>query len=90
MSRFATVLLFGLSIVFALGCDREPVVVTPDADDETTIIEERDVDVEPTTPAPQSGSSVDVEVGGGKGVDVNVNPDAGDSAAPTDDPAPSQ
>ncbi|MCI0332434.1 MAG: hypothetical protein L0228_04330 [Planctomycetes bacterium] len=65
--------------VIPLGCEPRPVVVNPDADDDTTIIEERDVEVdrvEPNLPPPESGTSVEVDVGGGQGVDVDVSRDA--------------
>jgi hypothetical protein len=52
------------------------VVVSPDADDDTTIVEERDdveIDTDPAMPAPDTGTDVNVDVGGEKGVDVDVN-----------------
>jgi hypothetical protein len=83
--RIAKRLFVGLLAIAPLGCEPRPVVVTPDADDDTTVIEERDVEVEredPAMPPPQSGPSVDVDVGGGKGVDVDVNRDAKNESQP--------
>ena len=83
-SRIAKFLFLGLLAITPLGCDSQPVVVTPDADDDTTIIE-RDVEVErnePAMPAPQSDADVEVDVGGGKGIDVNVDRDGTDDTNP--------
>jgi hypothetical protein len=72
----ACLLAFGL-----IGCEPTPVVVTPDADDDT-VVEERDVEVEnDTTAPPQTDGGVNVDVGGENGVDVDVNKDA-DEATP--------
>ncbi|MEX2308929.1 MAG: hypothetical protein WD738_15115 [Pirellulales bacterium] len=77
-------MLVGTLVMAPIGCEPRPVVV-PDGDD-TTIIEEGDVDVDrdaETTPAP--GTGVDVNVGGERGgVDVDVNRDAADQ--PTQNP----
>jgi hypothetical protein len=79
-------LLLGLTLISAMGCEADHTVVTPDADDDTTVIEERDVDVieEPTTPpATGTDTGVNVDVGGDKGVNVDVNPGATNDAAPS-------
>lgn len=78
-------LLFtGLLAVTTFGCDSRPVVVTPDADDDTTIIQDRDVETErddASVPPPQSGADVKVDVGGDRGIQVDVDRDAnGDSS----------
>ena len=63
-------------LIAALGCQPTPVVVNPDADGDTAVIEERDIEVnrqDEATPPQASGTDVKVEVGGGKGIDVDVN-----------------
>jgi hypothetical protein len=83
--RFAKVLVVGALVIGPLGCEPAPVVVNPDADEDTTVIEERDVDIVPdatTTPPADSGTDVNVDVGGGKGVDVEVGQEGAESSAP--------
>lgn len=74
--RFATLLLFGLSTIAAIGCE-ERTVVTPDADEDGVVVEEQDsVEVDTNTPAtPPADTGVNVDVGG-EGVNVDVNPGA--------------
>jgi hypothetical protein len=86
--------LFSFALVSAFGCEADHTVVTPDADDDTTVIEERGVDVteEPATPPPTgtgTDTGVNVDVGGDRGVNVDVNPGATNDAAPADGAAPS-
>jgi hypothetical protein len=66
------------------GCEPAPVVVNPDADEDTTVIEERDVEVkdDSATPPPDSGTDVNVDLGDGKGVDVDVTNGAADDSTP--------
>jgi hypothetical protein len=82
MFRFLTALFAGVFTVALIGCGPEPVVVDPDADDDTTVIE-RDVEVvEPAAPANDAGTGVQVDVGGGEGVDVKVDSDNTPDANP--------
>ena len=77
-------LLLGALVTAPIGCEPRPVVVDPN-DDETTIIEEGDVDVDrDVVPPPEPRSGVDVNVGGENGVDVDVNRDAAN--APNQNP----
>lgn len=67
-------LLLVLLTVASVGCDSRP-AANPDGG--TTVIEERDVEVDtdPAMPPPESGTDVNIDIGGGKGVDVEVNRD---------------
>jgi len=80
MYRVFSSLALCLLTIVSFGCGPDPVVVDTD-DGGTTVIEERDVEIERDTamPPPATGSDVEVDVGGGKGVDVNVNPDGNDA-----------
>jgi hypothetical protein len=76
--RFGKVLVVAVLAIVPLGCEPAPVVVNPDGDDDTTVIE-RDVEIKDSTAPPaDSGTDVNVDLGGGKGVDVDVN--SGDAA----------
>jgi hypothetical protein len=82
MSRFFTALLAGVFAAALIGCGPQPVVVDPDGDDDTTVIE-RDVEVvEPGTSATDSDNGVQVDVGGREGVDVKVDSDNTPDANP--------
>jgi hypothetical protein len=82
MIRFLTVLFAAVFAPALIGCGPEPVVVDPEGDADTTVIE-RDVEVvEPGAPANDDGSGVQVDVGGGEGVDVKVNSDGTPDARP--------
>jgi hypothetical protein len=80
----AKILAVGGLAIGSLGCEPAPVVVNPDGDEDTTVIEERDVDVvpAPSTPPADSGTDVNVDLGGGKGVDVDVNREGADESKP--------
>jgi hypothetical protein len=82
MSRFLAAMFAGVFATALTGCGPEPVVVEPDEDADTTVIE-RDVEVvEPAAPANDAGTGVQVDVGGGEGVDVKVDSDNTPDASP--------
>jgi hypothetical protein len=79
----AKFLVMGVLAMTQLGCEPAPVVVNPDGDDDTTVVEERDTVVAPndsTMPPPESDAGVNVDVGGENGVNVDVTPDGADNA----------
>jgi hypothetical protein len=81
--NFVKCLMVGALAMAPLGCEPRP-VVAPD-DDDTTVIEEGDVDVDRDVDTPPAnGTGVDVNVGGERGgVDVDVN---GAADEPTQNP----
>jgi hypothetical protein len=82
MPRILAALFAGAVAAVFFGCGPEPVVVDPDGDADTTVIE-RDVEVsDPALPENDANDGVQVDVGGGEGVDVNVDPDNTPDANP--------
>jgi hypothetical protein len=82
LSVFKSVLPSAMAIALA-GCEPQPVVVNPDDDAGTTVIEQQgEVERDDTAAPPTSGTKVNVDVGG-EGVDVNVKRDAPPQPAAT-------
>jgi hypothetical protein len=79
--RIGKLLAVAVLAIVPLGCEPAPVVVNPDGDGDTTVIEDRDgVVPDSTVPPPDSETDVNVDLGGGEGVDVDVSD--GDAADP--------
>jgi hypothetical protein len=83
MSHWLTkFLVVGALAITQFGCEPAPVVVNPDGDGDTTVVEERDTVVVPndsTMPPPNSDADVNVDVGGEDGVKVDVTPEGADN-----------
>ncbi len=73
-SDYIRSLLVAVLALTPIGCEPRPVVVDPD--DDTTVIEERDVEVAPDAVDTTPDADGDISVGGEKGVDVDVDRDA--------------
>jgi hypothetical protein len=68
-------LLCGILVSAGAGCEPRPVIVNPDNDGDTTVIDDdADVSVVPDGTITQPETGVDVRIGGGEGVDVKVTP----------------
>ena len=82
MSRCLANALLIIVLGISTGCGPAPVVVTPDDDGDTTVVEERETGIVPDTSNNQpadTGTSVEVNIGGEKGVDVDVQRERGDA-----------